>query len=161
MVLGVLAIPKIFVFCHAPQHKVLPHTNFEEFGYRMHVASRLAYILGLFHRETPRKRIERLKLTKLGMHLPFECQCEEKIWVRLEELKKIGSRLSFQPTQTYKVVHGVFGCKHDMTPNFASGWACPSLSVMQNLNEFGHRTNIASRRACVLEFFHRKNLEKA
>ena len=69
--------------------------------------------------------------------------------------------LPFRPTQTYKVVHGVFGCKHDMTPNFISGWACPSLSVMQNLDEFGHRTNIASRPACVLEFFHWKNLGKA
>mgnify|MGYP005829054695 CR=1 FL=1 len=65
--------------------------------------------------------------------------------------------LPFRPTQTYKVVHGVFGCKHDMTPNFISGWACPSLSVMQNLNEFGLRTNIASRPACFFRVFSPEN----
>ena len=69
--------------------------------------------------------------------------------------------LHFQPTRTHQAVHGMLGCKHGMTPNVASSWACPRFSPTQSLNEFGCRMHVVSCSAYILVFFHKETPRKS
>jgi hypothetical protein len=82
-------------------------------------------------------------------------------WLHLVNVKKKLVRdLHYRQTGMVPVEHGVGPAVHQMTPNFASVWACQWKASMQNLKQFGHQTHIASHAGIILGIFHSENPQK-
>ena len=128
--------------------------NLKEFGHLTHIVSRSVSILGFFSRENLSKCIKSQNSMKFIMDaLHGDVSVSKKLvsfyWCEI----KVQPDLPYQPTQTTTFEHGVLLAMHEITPIFASMWACLWQASIKILKKFGHRTLVVSRSASVLGFF--------